>query len=150
MLTQSKVTKAISVIAFSSYYFAENYIYFISDTREPYEAQLGQIWTELFYTCPIHKYLSARANNADAKTFFYWWAATPSCPPESAYSGPTHGTDLWYTFGNTDNFTTTTKSLFPSGYCSFTPVSSLYVFACFPSFNVLWGFFRERKNFLKQ
>ncbi len=103
----------------SSIFFPKLHCLVLTEAPKPYTAQLINIASDFEYTCPAHQRMAARANNADSSTYFYWWGVTPSCPPESTYLGPTHSTDLWFTFAITSGFTTSATS---SGTCDFTEV----------------------------
>ena len=93
----------------------------------PESSQLSLMLTHSLFSCPTHERLAARANNADAPTYFYWWGVTPSCPPEGAHAGPAHGTDLWFTFAVYDGFT---SAVTPTGTCSLTEVCSHFLPFC--------------------
>eukprot|EP00271_Cylindrocystis_brebissonii_P010842 TRINITY_DN2726_c0_g1_i1.p1 TRINITY_DN2726_c0_g1~~TRINITY_DN2726_c0_g1_i1.p1 ORF type:complete len:586 (-),score=59.57 TRINITY_DN2726_c0_g1_i1:425-2182(-) len=88
-------------------------------SMEPEKARLADFWTKLFFTCPIYERLMARTwglkkNGLTAPApYVFVWTVTPTCPTTTMYLGATHGSEILYTFGITDQIYP------PSGTCDF-------------------------------
>lgn len=84
-----------------------------TDLFQPQRARMTDLWTDIFFACPVYNRLNAMKKTTKAPLFLYQSGAIPSCPPGDAYYGPTHASELMYTGGITSNIFP------PNGTCDF-------------------------------
>eukprot|EP00271_Cylindrocystis_brebissonii_P012183 TRINITY_DN3034_c0_g2_i3.p1 TRINITY_DN3034_c0_g2~~TRINITY_DN3034_c0_g2_i3.p1 ORF type:complete len:488 (+),score=36.87 TRINITY_DN3034_c0_g2_i3:172-1464(+) len=90
-------------------------LYYYANTANPFRSQLGDLWTDLFFKCPMYERLEAReAAKPSSSSYLYEWSVTPTCLPGVQYLGAYHDVDLMYTMGITDHISP------PDGDCSYT------------------------------
>lgn len=72
---------------------------YYKDAPFPTKARLTALWTDIFFTCPMHKRVSKYVQNGQNPVYTYMWGTTASCPKDRIWLGPVHAVELWFTFG---------------------------------------------------
>jgi carboxylesterase type B len=62
-------------------------------------AQVGDLWTDMFFKCPILERISVRYSSTTKPIYLYQWNVTPTCPRAAQYLGAAHSVDLMPTMG---------------------------------------------------